>query len=79
MYYIKSNTYKKIHCSTKTLFSPDSRGAVAEFDWVPYQNTKLSLQYTLYDKFNGGSTNYDGMNRSASDNNTLYILGWLNF
>ena len=58
---------------------PDSRGAVAEFEWVPYQNTKISLQCTLYDKFNGGSTNYDGMNRSASDNNTLYILGCLNF
>jgi hypothetical protein len=58
---------------------PDSRGAVAELDWVPYQNTKIALQYTLYDKFNGGSKNYDGLNRGASDNNTLYLLGWLNF
>jgi hypothetical protein len=58
---------------------PDSRGEIAELDWVPYQNTKIALQYTLYDKFNGGSKNYDGLNRNASDNNTLYLLAWLNF
>jgi hypothetical protein len=58
---------------------PDSKGWIAELDWVPYQNTKLALQYTVYDKFNGGSDNYDGAGRNASDNNTLYLLGWLNF
>ncbi len=58
---------------------PDSNGWTAELDWVPYQNTKLALQYTMYNKFNGGDTNYDGANRNAKDNNTLYILGWINF
>jgi len=33
----------------------------------------------MYSKFNGASSNYDGANRNASDNNTLYLLGWLNF
>jgi len=58
---------------------PDSNGWVTEFDWVPYQNTKVALQYTMYKKFNGASDNYDGAGRNASDNNTLYLLGWLNF
>jgi hypothetical protein len=58
---------------------PDSKGWTAELDWVPYENTKLALQYTMYSKFNGGDTNYDGFGRNAKDNNTLYLLGWLNF
>ena len=58
---------------------PDSKGWTAELDWVPYQNTKLALQYTMYNKFNGGDTNYDGADRNAKDNNTLYLLGWINF
>ena len=58
---------------------PDSKGWTVEFDWLPYQNTKLALQYTMYSKFNGGNTNYDGSGRNAKDNNTLYLLGWINF
>jgi len=59
--------------------SPDSDGWIAELDWVPYQNTKLAIQYTWYNKFNGGDNNYDGDGRDASDNNTFYVLGWINF
>lgn len=58
---------------------PDSRGWVAELDFLPWQNTKLALQYTAYNKFNGASSNYDGFGRNASDNNTLYLLGWFAF
>ncbi|HUY02827.1 MAG TPA: hypothetical protein VMV33_06040 [Rhodocyclaceae bacterium] len=57
----------------------DTTGWTAELDWIPYQNTKLALQYTAYNKFNGASDNYDGTGRNASDNNTLYLLGWINF
>jgi len=58
---------------------PDSKGWSSELDWVPYENTKFALQYTAYNKFNGGSSNYDGSGRSARDNNTLYLLSWINF
>jgi hypothetical protein len=58
---------------------PNSDGWVTELDWVPYENTKFALQYTMYNKFNGGDTNYDGQGRNAKDNNTLYLLAWLNF
>src|ERR1700680_1992316 len=59
--------------------SPDSRGYVAEVNYLPWLNTKLQLQYVAYDKFNGGKQNYDGAGRNASDNNTVYLLGWVLF
>jgi hypothetical protein len=48
-------------------------------DYLPWLNTKLQTQYIGYQKFNGGTTNYDGSGRSASNNNTLYMLVWIAF
>jgi hypothetical protein len=59
--------------------SPNSKGAIAELDYLPWLNTKFSLQYVAYDKFNGARTNYDGSGRDAKDNNTTYLLAWLLF
>jgi hypothetical protein len=59
--------------------SPDTRGWIGEINYLPWLNTKLTLQYTKYSKFNGGSGNYDGVGRSASDNNTLYLLLWFSY
>jgi hypothetical protein len=56
--------------------SPDTRGLIAEVNYLPWLNTKLGVQYTAYTKFNGGGTNYDGAGRSASDNNAWYLLLW---
>ncbi len=52
--------------------SPDSNYWMAEADYVPWLNTKFSLQYTAYGKF-------DGATSGASDNNTLYALAWFMF
>lgn len=59
--------------------SPNSSGEIAQFTYIPWWNTQFAIQYVAYDKFNGGSTNYDGSGRNAADNNTLYISGWLLF
>jgi hypothetical protein len=59
--------------------SPNTRGWIGEVNYLPWLNTKLTLQYTKYSKFNGGSGNYDGVGRSASDNNTLYLLLWFSY
>jgi hypothetical protein len=62
--------------------SPNSNGVILELDYMPptkYVYTRLSLQYVIYNQFNGASTNYDGFGRNASDNNTLYLLAWLAF
>ena len=56
--------------------SPDTRGWTGEVNYLPWLNVKLSLQYTWYSKFNGAGTNYDGVGRNASDNDTLYLLLW---
>ena len=58
---------------------PDTKGWIAELSYMPWLNTKFSVQYTNYSKFNGLSDNIDGAGRKASDNNTFYILAWLSY
>lgn len=60
--------------------SPDTRGWIAEVEWlppIPNLNLKLSVRYTAYLKFNGARSDYDGFGRSASDNNSVFLLAWL--
>ena len=60
--------------------SPNSSGAMAEFSVNAWQNTRVSLQYTAYQRFNGSSSAYDLVGgRSASANNTLYLYSWIAF
>jgi len=58
---------------------PNSTGVIGEVQFMPWINTRFSLQYVAYQKFNGASSNYDGAGRNASDNNTVYLLAWLMF
>ncbi|HUN91354.1 MAG TPA: cytochrome C [Burkholderiaceae bacterium] len=64
--------------------SPNSSAWIAELNYLfslsgaeDHRKYRLVLQYTAYNKFNGGTTNYDGFGRNAKDNNTLYLLAWL--
>jgi len=57
---------------------PNSDGFIAQFEYLPWYNTKFALQYVMYNKFDGSKLNYDS-SRNAADNNTLYLLVWLNF
>jgi hypothetical protein len=59
--------------------SPDSNGYIAQFAYWPIQNINLNINYAGYTKFNGASVNYDGANRNASDNNTVYVGLWVSF
>lgn len=64
--------------------SPDSNYVTVQLNWLPFNkqagpgapydtfDPKLSLQYTAYQKF-------DGSTSGASDNDTLYLQGWLAF
>ena len=58
---------------------PDSDGYIAQLEYLPWYNTKFALQYVGYNNFDGTHWNYDGKGRNASDNNTLYLVVWLNF
>ena len=52
---------------------PKSAGYIANLSVWPWQNVQLAAQYTGYTRFNGAATNYDGANRNASANNTVYL------
>jgi len=69
--------------------TPDTRGATMQFECVPlgkmqswgrpWVNLRVGLQYTAYLRFNGGTSNYDGLGRSASQNNSLFLFSWMAF
>lgn len=59
--------------------SPNTKGWIAELNYLPWLNTKISLQYTAYTEFNGGASNYDGLGRNASGNGSTYLLAWVTF
>ena len=56
--------------SSLLLGGGESRGYILQASYLPWENTKFTLQYTGY-------TSFDGLSTSASDNNTLYLLAWL--
>jgi hypothetical protein len=58
---------------------PDSNGFIGQIEYLPWYNTKFALQYVAYNKFDGTVLNYDNAMRNAADNNTLYLVVWLNF
>ena len=71
--------YSSIPVDGSRTGSPDSNGFILEADYRPWEKVKCSLQYIIYNKFNGAGSNYDGFGRDASDNNTLYAVVWLMF
>jgi hypothetical protein len=61
---------------------PNSNGLILQADYLPPiwdQRTKIVVQYTIYNTFNGAGPNYDGSGRGANANNTLYVLVWQMF
>ncbi len=65
---------------------PDSSGYVFQIDFTPFGatdaplggrfSTRMGVQYFLFTKFNGAKSNYDGLGRNASDNNTVRLFIW---
>jgi len=70
-------------------FSPDSQGFILQADVTPFGgdnpplgtrvNVRVGLQYVVFTKFNGASSNFDGLGHNASDNNTLRLFLWTAF
>ena len=69
--------------------NPNSSNWVGEIAYLPFMhggpsfwpwlNARIGVQYTLWDRFDGGSKNIDGVGRKAHDNNTLFLYTWLAF
>lgn len=53
--------------------SPNTSGYVLEVDRLITQNVQAMLQYKGFVKFNGLKSNIDGLGRSATDNNTIWL------
>jgi hypothetical protein len=58
---------------------PNSSGLIYQLEYLPWYNTKFSIQYVAYSKFDGSSGDFNGLGRTAANNNTLYLLAWINF
>lgn len=58
---------------------PNSSAFLLQLEYLPWYNTKFILQYIAYSKFDGSSKNYDAFGRNAANNNTLFLMAWLNF
>jgi hypothetical protein len=59
--------------------SPNSSYWDLELDYVPLQNMKFLLHYTMYTKLNGGTGNFDGFGNNASGQNLLFGGIWWDF
>ncbi len=67
-------------------FRPNSSGVTLQLDGTPWGegksplgprfNMRVGIQYTLYNRFDGASRNFDGAGANASDNNTLRVFTW---
>lgn len=89
-YFYTNGTRDALHYSDSANGSPRSDGVALQLDWLPFNksggpsfwpksNVKFSLQYVMFNHFNGAHTNYDGQGRNARDNNTLYLEAWIMF
>ncbi len=56
---------------------PNTDALTYELDYLPWRNTKFSLQYVQYLTESGSTSNIDGTGRSAADDNTLLAEAWL--
>jgi hypothetical protein len=82
-YFLTDGTHDTALHSESANGSPLSDGLVFQLNYIPFNknggpsfwpksNLKLSLQYVLYNRFDGSSAH-------ASDNNTLYLQAWFVF
>lgn len=69
--------------------SPNSNGWTLELNYIPFNyggpsfwpwlNVKFGLQFVHYNTFDGAAANYDGTDRNAGDNNTIFASAWFAF
>jgi hypothetical protein len=67
---------------------PNSSGVTFQIDTTPFgdgsqphrrANLRVGLQYTLFTRFNGAATNFDGLGGRAGDEDTFRVFTWVAF
>jgi hypothetical protein len=73
-----------------TSLRPNSSGFIGDLSYLPFShggpevwkwaNARIGIQYTYYTKFNGATSDVDGIiGRSPQANNTLFLYAWTAF
>ncbi len=70
--------YPTVDAAGNPIF-PDQHGYIMQLDYLPIQNVRIMLQYTGFLKYNGATSNYDGLGRNPRDNNQLFLNLWVAF
>lgn len=89
-YFVTNGSSDALAYSTSQTGAPNSNGFIFSANYLPMNkgtgpafwprcNVKISLQYVVYNRFDGSVTNIDGAGRNASANNTLYFETWIAF
>jgi hypothetical protein len=89
-YFVTNGTSDSLAYPTSQTGAPNSNGFIFAANYLPLNkgtgpafwprsNIKISLQYIVYNRFDGSVTNIDGAGRNASGNNTLYLETWIVF
>ncbi len=89
-YFVTNGTSDALAYPTSQTGAPNSNGFILSANYLPLNkgtgpafwprsNIKISLQYIIYNRFDGSVTNIDGAGRNASANNTLYLETWIAF
>lgn len=89
-YFVLGGSNDPLLYSGSATGSPTSDGMIFELSYLPFNkgggpafwprsNIKFSLQYVMYNRFNGARTNFDGAGGNARDNDTLYLQAWIVF
>jgi len=64
---------------TNSTLTPDASGKMIELHYLPTQKVRISLAYTMFDKFNGAKDNYDGAGTNASKQDNLFLSAIIMF
>jgi hypothetical protein len=89
-YFLVSGGHDPLLYGNSAIGSPNSDGFIFQLNYLPFNkgggppfwprsNVKLTIQYVVYNRFDGAVTNYDGNGANAADNNTLYLESWIVF
>jgi hypothetical protein len=55
-YFSTTGSANATYAAASANSSPNTQGWALELDYLPWQNIKLAMQYTLYTKFDGASS-----------------------
>jgi hypothetical protein len=62
--------------SSNVTGKPNTVAWIPEVFWIPVQNVRVGMQYSMFTKYQGASKNYDGWGRNARDNDALFLYIW---